>query len=79
MGFHQHKPFKQQNIFMRILVTGTTGLVGRNLLPLLKNNVAYKLPEWVPGDILVDSYVKKYLEKFLSLEDSKSKNSLFKP
>jgi hypothetical protein len=25
--------------------------------------VAYKLPGWVPGDILADPYVKKYLEK----------------
>ena len=27
------------------------------------DNVAYKLPGWVPGDILADLYVKKYLEK----------------
>ena len=45
---------------------------------VIRDNVAYKIPGWVPGDILADLYVKKYLEKNLSLEDSKSKNSLFK-
>jgi ligand-binding SRPBCC domain-containing protein len=30
---------------------------------VIRDNVAYKLPGWVPGDILADPYVKKYLEK----------------
>jgi ligand-binding SRPBCC domain-containing protein len=30
---------------------------------VIRDNVAYKLPGWVPGDILAHAYVKKDLEK----------------
>jgi ligand-binding SRPBCC domain-containing protein len=30
---------------------------------VIRDNVVYKLPGWVPGDILAHAYVKKDLEK----------------
>lgn len=36
---------------MKTLATGATGLVGRNLLPLLKDNGAVVGISWIPEDI----------------------------